>query len=365
MAVAVGGTLAIGRKFSSRTYWDDVRSSGATVLQYVGETMRYLLAAPPQYDSAGECLDKKHSVKKAFGNGLRPDVWNKFKDRFGVDTIHEFYSATEAPGATFNYNRNDFSVGAVSRRGWLLSALFDSNFAIVEMDWDSDVPLRDPATGMCRKVKAGEAGQLLMKLPEDVQSAFRGYHNNEKATNGKIMRDALSKGDAWFLTGDIMKTDAEGKGLLFFVDRSGDTYRWKSENVATFEVGHAVGEHPHVREANVYGVLLPNHDGRAGCVAICFDCEDPTRPPAPLLRSLADHLRARLPSYAVPIFLRVVPDVGADTTGTNKQQKVALREAGVSPEASKGNALYMLWGDTYVPFGRAEWQDLEGGRLKL
>jgi acyl-CoA synthetase (AMP-forming)/AMP-acid ligase II len=350
------------------------------MIQYVGETLRYLLAAPPQLDPVtGECLDRKHNVRAAFGNGLRPDIWDRFKDRFGVETIAEFYAATESPGSTWNVSNNDFGRGAIGRAGWLYSLVTGSAAALVEVDWDTDSPWRDPETNFCRRVKPGEAGEMLYRLPaEDIQQRFQGYFNNPGASNSKILRDVFAPGDAWFRSGDLLRRDPSG--FTFFSDRIGDTFRWKSENVSTAEVSQAVGLHPSVREANVYGVQLPHHDGRAGCAAICFNTPVPDDA---TLRSLATHVRSSLPRYARPLFLRLIQDVGvgSQTTGTNKQQKNTLRAAGVKPklkigtetEGGSGDSIkdeggadmYWLKGNSYVPFREKEWRELEGGRVKL
>ncbi|XWW99818.1 hypothetical protein V2A60_007830 [Cordyceps javanica] len=362
--VVAGSTQALGRRFSTKSFWHEVRQHKATGIQYVGETLRYLLAAPPQLDPVtGENLDRKHHVTVAVGNGLRPDIWNKFKDRFGIAQIAEFYASTEGAGSTWNLSANDMFAGAVGRMGWLRRFLMRNDMAFLEYDHEKDQPFRDPATGFCRRVAPGEPGELITRVdPADLKRLFQGYFNNAKATEAKILRDVFAKGDAWYRTGDIMSLDSEGR--YAFNDRIGDTFRWKSENVSTNEVAHAVGTYGPVREANVYGVQLPHHDGRAGCVAVNF-ARDP--PDAETLSGLAAHVRASLPKYAVPLFLRVVKDIaGAQTTGTNKQQKAVLRNAGVKPDAlDDGATLYWLRGDTYVPFGQKEWQELQGGRVKL
>lgn len=375
-----GSTQALGRKFSTATFWDECRASKATSIQYVGETLRYLLAAPPQLDPVtGENLDRKHHVRAAFGNGLRPDIWDRVKARFGIDTIAEFYAATESPGAAWNVSSNDFGRGAIGRAGWLYSLLMGSAAALVEVDWIADSPWRDPDTNFCRRVKPGEPGEMLYRLPpDDIGQRFQGYLNNPGASDSKILRDVFAPGDAWFRSGDVLRRDASG--LTFFSDRIGDTFRWKSENVSTAEVSQAVGLHPAVREANVYGVQLPHHDGRAGCAAVCFD---PPVPDEATLRNLAAHVKASLPRYARPLFLRLVRDVGvgSQTTGTNKQQKHSLRAAGVKPKLKRitttedGNGeaakeedeadMYWLRGNSYVPFREKEWRELEGGRVKL
>ena len=295
-----GSTMALGQRFSNKTFWADVRKFNATAIQYVGETCRYLLAAPPQIDPVThENLDQKHNVRVALGNGLRPDVWNRFKTRFGIETIAEFYGATEGTLATFNLSRNDFTMGAVGRNGWLYELAMGFNIAYVAMDWVTETPVRDPASGLCRRCNRGEPGELIFRLPaENIAERFQGYYGNKKATESKIMRDVFRKGDAWFRTGDVMLRDNEGR--TYFHDRIGDTFRWKSENVSTTEVAHVVGLHPDVLEANVYGIALPSHDGRAGCVALVL-----RGPPSPeFLHSLIAHIETGLPRYAQPLFLR-------------------------------------------------------------
>ncbi|KAL9101772.1 MAG: hypothetical protein Q9163_003019 [Psora crenata] len=375
--LANGSTIVLGRNFSPQTFWKEVRESKATVIQYVGETCRYLLTAPPQIDpSTKENLDKKHHVRMAFGNGLRRDVWERFKTRFGIETIVEFYSATEAPQATSNISVNSFASGAMGRNGLLTSILQAKATAIVEVDWSTESPFRDPNNdNLCKPVKRGEAGELLYLIDaNDPSMKFSGYYGNREATERKIMRDVLKKGDAYFHTGDVVRWDNEGR--WWFVDRIGDTFRWKSENVSTAEVGDALGMHPRVLEANVYGVEIPHYDGRAGCAALLLDntstgASVPTTDSAGpdgrrlLMDDIARHVQGRLPRYAVPLFLRVVKEE-MERTGTNKQVKVVLREKGVDPaKSSEGETLYWLKGGTYVPFTEKEWAELKGGRVKL
>ena len=358
-SLRVGATFSIGKKFSTRTFWDDCRSSKATIIQYVGETCRYLLAAPPQTDPVtGENLDQMNDVRIAFGNGLRPDIRNRFKERFGIEAIAEFYAATESSGAALNFSRNDFSKGAIGRSGYLVNFLSKKSSVIVELDWETEQPWRDPKTGFCKKVPQGEPGELLYKLDEkDIESTFQGYFNNKKSTNGKVMRDVLVKGDAFFRTGDVILRDAEGR--TFFNDRVGDTFRWKSENVSTNEVSEALGHHPRVHEANVYGVEVPHHDGRAGCVAIVL-----SEPPSErLLADIADHVHKRLPRFAIPLFLRLVRDM--QITGTNKQQKHVVRSEGVDPARTGNDDIFWLRNGTYVKFSKKDWEELNGGRVRL
>ncbi len=200
-----------------------------------------------------------------------------------------------------------------------------------------------------------------------MQSRFQGYYGDEAATGKKIMRDVFSKGDAWFRTGDVVRWEANN--MVYFSDRIGDTFRWKSENVSTAEVSQVLGLHPAIRESNVYGVSLPNHEGRAGCATIVLDPGVLTGPGgAPsqeVLNSLAEHVRRGLPKYAVPIFLRVAKDATLMVTGTNKQQKNMLRDQGVDPSKTGDDTVYWLHKGQYVSFGAAEWRTLGAGKVKL
>lgn len=354
-----GNALVLGHRFSTKTFWPEVRQNKVTIIQYVGETCRYLLSAPPQIDpSTGVNLDRAHSVTKAFGNGLRPDVWERFKSRFGIETIAEFYGATESPSASWNLSANSFSSGAIGRFGTLSRWIISRQFAIVEIDWDMEMPLRTTPHGFCQRVKTGDPGELLFEIPaNDIKQKFQGYYNNRSASEAKIMRDVFVKGDAYFRSGDVIRWDSEG--LWWFCDRIGDTFRWKSENVSTTEVSEALGSHPRVIEANVYGVEIPGHDGRAGCAAVLFQGPvDQT-----LLDDIAIHAKTRLPKYAVPNFLRVVKTVTA--TGNNKQQKAVLRSDGVQPSKGGDEQMFWLRGDCYKPFDGTAWDDLSMGRVKL
>lgn len=343
-------------------------------MQYVGETMRYLLAVPPEIDPVtGEDLDKKNNVRMIFGNGLRPDIWNRVKERFGIETIAEFYAATEGTSGHWNLSRNDFTAGAVGRNGLIAQLILGRTLVVVDVDHVTEVPWRDPKTGFCRITPRGEPGELIYALdPENISNTFQGYYNNSKATEGKILRNVFAKGDAWYRTGDTVRWDPEGR--WYFTDRIGDTYRWRSENVSTSEVAGILGSHPDVAEANVYGVQLPHHEGRAGCAAIVFKgnvlpegVQPIGRVPEPspaVLESLATYVQANLPKYAVPLFLRVTAHM--QSTGNNKQQKHILRKEGVDPAlVSKDDRLYWLRNGKYVPFGETDWITLNGGQVRL
>ena len=346
--------------------------NNATIIQYVGETLRYILGVPPEIDAVtGEDLDKKHNIRLAFGNGLRPDVWNRFKERFNIPDIAEFFAATEGMSGQWNFSSNGFSAGAIGRSGILGDFYWGRRTAIVDVDHETQEPWRDPKTGLCRKVPRGVPGELLFVINStDTKEAFQGYFRNSKATESKIMRDVLKKGDAYFRTGDMVRWDRDG--LWFFSDRLGDTFRWKSENVSTSEVSEVLGSHPEIHEANVYGVVLPNHDGRAGCAAVVYHQQIANgntsglalEPSRASLDSLAAHVLKNLPRFAVPLFIRVLPAM--HSTGNNKQQKHILRTEGVDPTlVSKTDRLYWLQGNTYVAFGQRDWDRLKSGQVKL
>ncbi|KAL8778268.1 MAG: hypothetical protein Q9213_007488 [Squamulea squamosa] len=359
-----GTTFVLGHRFSHRTFWPEVRDSQATVIQYVGETLRYLLAAAPQRDpTTGEDLDKKNRVRLAFGNGLRSDVWKRFQDRFSIEAIAEFYSATEGISGTWNLSRNDFAAGAIGRNGLLSSALLNSRSAVVQVDWESELPLRDPQNhDFCTRVPRGEIGELLFNIDSAlIERVYQGYFNNTKASNSKLMRSVFEKDDAYFRTGDIVRWDKEGR--WWFCDRIGDTFRWKSENVSTAEVSEVLGMHPAIGEANVYGVEIPHHEGRAGCATIMLN--DNAGKSRDILDGIASHVKANLPQYAVPLFLRITKEMQA--TGNNKQQKHPLRDQGVDPAKVRDSGDQLFWfnGGTYTDFGDEEWRTLEAGRVKL
>lgn len=357
-ALRAGTTICLSKKFSHKTFWPEIHASKATIIHYVGETCRYLLSAPPSP------LDKGHHLRAAFGNGLRPDVWEPFKARFSIPTIYEFYAATESPGGLWNCSTNAFSSGAVGRNGSLTSFLSSLSMCIVRTNPDdAEEPLRDPKTGLCIVCKPNEPGELLFKLdPAQIKLKFQGYFNNEGANDKKILRDVKSKGDAWFRSGDAMRNDSEGR--WWFVDRLGDTFRWKAENVSTAEVADCLGRHAAVAEANVYGVQVPGYDGRAGCAAVVLRSGD-VNVKQDTLRSLAKHVQKELPGFAQPIWLRITTEM--PTTGTNKLQKTVLQKEGIEPEvvSVKGDRLYWLKGGEYVAFEKRDLKGIEGGQVKL
>ncbi len=303
-----GASMFIRRKFSASGFLSDVREHQTTCLVYIGELCRYLMNVPEAPD------DHDNPLRHMIGNGLRPDVWMPFKKRFGIKRITEFYGSSEGNVAFANLLNKDETVGMTA-----------SEVALVAYDVDADAIVKDEA-GRCIRVKPGEPGLLLGQINEE--AAFEGYTNPD-ATEGKILRNAFEDGDAWFNTGDLLRQVDAGFTLGYphyqFVDRVGDTFRWKSENVSTNEVGEIINGFEGIQFCNVYGVEVPGADGRAGMAALVLE---------PGLEALdaeafSRHVTRELPAYARPLFLRVRSDI--DVTGTFKMLKGDLRKEGYDP----------------------------------
>jgi acyl-CoA synthetase (AMP-forming)/AMP-acid ligase II len=362
-----GATVVLSRKFSHKTFWPEIHKYHVTHFQYVGELCRYLVNAAPTP------LDKGHKVKVAWGNGMRPDIWDKFRERFSIEYIHELYAATDGLGWSTNANRGEFSRNSIGTRGTLWHWFNGANEKRVLIDPDTQGILRG-SNGFAIEARAGEAGEAIQQMdPQNPDVGTPTYFNNHAAAVKRRIRDVFQKGDLWFRSGDLMRLDSDGR--LYFVDRLGDTFRWKSENVSTNEVADVVGAFPQVAEANVYGVLVPNSDGRAGCAAIVPTEEASTTGVAGMnWHGLAEHCLSNLPRYAVPIFIRVAREL--EYTGTMKMQKGRLRSEGIDLDLIEKTAkekgeladtLYWLppSGREYVPFRRKELQALKGGSARL
>jgi acyl-CoA synthetase (AMP-forming)/AMP-acid ligase II len=239
MAMMMSGvSLAIGKGFSVRNFWKDVRDSEATVIVYVGETARYLLAATPSP------MDRQHKVRCMYGNGLRPDVWLKFRERFGVEEIIEFFNSSEGLFSLFNWNRGDYTASCVGHHGALLRLSMNDQFIPVEVDNETNELVRDPKTGFAKRKSYEQGGEIIVQIPQE--AAFAGYWKNPTATKKKFAYDVFKKGDIFYRSGDALRRTSDGR--WYFLDRLGDTYRWKSENVSTAEVAHTIGQFPGVLE---------------------------------------------------------------------------------------------------------------------
>ncbi len=302
-----GGTLALRRRFSASQFWEDIRRYDATAFQYIGEFCRYLLNRP------ADPKDGQHRIKLIIGNGLRPDIWEEFRDRFRLPSIIEFYGATEGNVAMLNMDNKVGSVGRIPLKGMMDARL-------IRYDVEKDEYLLDE-NGHCIECEPGEVGELIGAMPstsDDARGRFEGY-TSKAATEKKILSDAFEDGDLFFRTGDLLKADAEG--YFYFIDRIGDTFRWKGENVSTQEVAEAVGVYPGVQMTNVYGVEVAGTDGRAGMAALVL--EDPTAFDGAAFYELVS---GALPSYAAPVFVRLQKE--PEVTGTFKLKKGDLQDQG-------------------------------------
>ncbi|KAK3684637.1 hypothetical protein LTR37_020069 [Vermiconidia calcicola] len=340
-------TLCIGKRFSASRFWDEVRESQSKVGTYVGEIARYLLALPPSP------LDRQHSLRLMYGNGMRPDIWGRFQDRFGVPKICEFYGSTEGGLSHLTIQEGNYMRNAVGHDGLVRRLMLRDQVVPVLIDSETNDIVRDPTTGLAVRMPYDVGGELLFRL--ESEASFVGYWKNPDATNRKFAKDILKRGDLFYRSGDSLKRDNDGKWS--FLDRLGDTFRWKGENVSTAEVSECLGRFPGVVDANVYGVEVPNHDGRAGCAALLLAPQTGTG-------FDLDGLLQDLPQYAVPLFLRIVPHAALNSSGL-KQDKVQPRAEGIDPARVQGDQLYVLRGEKYVSFTSKDWSDLSAARARL
>jgi fatty-acyl-CoA synthase len=306
-ALAQGARLVLQRKFSASRFWDDVREHGVTACQYIGEICRYLLGQPPSD------RDRDHPLRVMMGAGLGPDIWREFQERFGIERIQEGWSSTEANTSLINLDNRAGSCGRQPVKEM-------HNGRLIRYDVESDAHPRDEH-GFCIECAAGEVGEfigMILDLPGSGAGRFEGYTSAE-ATEQKILRDVFAAGDAWYRSGDLLRHDDEG--YFYFVDRIGDTYRWKSENVSTQEVAESLAAFPGLQVANVYGVRVPRTEGRAGMAALVF------RNPGEFdAASFYSYTEERLPPYALPLFVRLTPE--PDMTTTFRLRKVDLQREG-------------------------------------
>ncbi len=336
-----GATILLKRRFSASQFWDDVIDKKATMFVYIGELCRYLVNQPPRMEERG------HKLRLAFGNGLRGEVWEKMQARFGIPKILEFYGATEGNVSLFNY---DGKVGAIGRVPSYLRSRF--NIRLVRFDIETEAPVRD-AKGRCIECRPGEIGEAIGKIGSDARSNFTGYAE-KAATEKKVLRDAFELGDAWFRTGDLMRQDAEG--YFYFVDRIGDTFRWKGENVSTGEVAAAISSCTGVIEANVYGVTVDGADGRAGMASLVVDQTFD-------IKALEGLLDLHLPAYARPLFLRLQPQF--EITGTFKYRKVDLVEEGFDPTKVSDPIYFRDSEQGFIPLTAELYRRLQTGEIRI
>jgi fatty-acyl-CoA synthase len=313
-----GGSVVIAERFSARGFWNDVARWECTAFQYIGELCRYLLAAPIHP------AETSRRVRIAIGNGLSQETWRQFIDRFGPLRVLEFYASTEGNVWLYNVEGKIGSIGRVPP----FVAVRDL-IALVRFDYDSQIPARGP-DGFCIRCSDGEVGEALGRIGKEPGARFEGY-SEEVETERKTLRNVFKPGDAWMRTGDLMRRDTDG--FYSFVDRIGDTFRWKGENVSTSEIEAVLRACPGVEEAMVYGVVVPGADGRAGMALLKVDRQFDLDALPTLLEIL--------PRYARPLFLRLALKI--EITETFKPKRRAYVDEGFDPERIE-DALYVFDG---------------------
>jgi fatty-acyl-CoA synthase len=337
--------VVLREKFSAREFWQDIVQERCTLFQYIGELCRYLLAQAPHPD------ESRHTLRLCCGNGLRPEVWEPFKQRFRIPRILEYYAATEGSFSLYNCEGKP---GAIGRIPPFLTHRMP--VALVRFDDAQGQPVRDES-GLCIRCGVNEAGEAIGQIcgAEGKHGGrFEGYAD-AAASEKKVLRDVFARGDAWYRTGDLMRKDAQG--YFYFVDRVGDTYRWKGENVSTGEVTAAVTACGGVLDAAVYGVTVPGADGRAGMVAVVVESGFD-------LAAFRRDLLERLPDYARPVFVRVV--LALELTGTFKLRKQDLALEGYDLTRVR-DALYVddRQTEAYVSLDEPGYSRLLAGKMRL
>ncbi|XP_077177333.1 long-chain fatty acid transport protein 3 [Paroedura picta] len=339
----LGATCVLKKKFSASQFWPDCRHYGVTVFQYIGELCRYLVNQPQSP------RDREHSLRMAVGSGLRADVWREFIRRFGDMQIFETYGMTEGSVTFFNITG---AVGAVGRASWLYKRMFP--FELLRYDVLQGAPLRDEA-GWCQRVKTGEPGLLV--APVTPMTPFLGYAGKRELSEAKLLRNVFADGDVYFNTGDLMLQDTHG--FIYFWDRTGDTFRWKGENVATTEVSEILATLESFQHVNVYGVTVPGHEGRAGMATVVL------RPGREFNGTeVYAHAAELLPPFARPRFLRIQEHL--EMTDTFKQKKVRLAAEGFDPTHITEPLFFLDDGaKTYAPLTQPIWEGIVAGDIRL
>ncbi len=340
-----GGSVFIREKFSAKVFWQEICDHECSLFQYIGELCRYLLNAPESH------YERDHRLRLCCGNGLGGDIWPRFKERFRIPHILEFYAATEANFSLYNV---DEEPGAIGRIPAFLAHRFP--IKLIKMNAEALEPIRSDE-GLCITAAAGEAGEAVFRIAQERSAgaaSFEGY-TNETDSSKKVLRDVLAKGDAWYRSGDLMRKDA--RGFFYFVDRIGDTFRWKGENVSASEVMHVISACTGVLEATVYGVGLPNADGRAGMGAIAIDGS------FDLIR-FKSHLDEHLPRYAQPLFLRIIAKL--ELTSTFRPRKADFVQQGYDPGTIRDRLYFNDFARSqFVALDASLYADMVAGCIKL
>ncbi len=331
-SLLIGSCLVIRRHFSASAFWDDIRKHQVDVFIYIGELCRYLVNQAPRDN------DRDHPLRAMVGVGLRPDVWREFIQRFGVTEICEGYGATEGTSPIYNFAAK---VGMIGRKR--------ATHALLRCDLASG-ELQANAAGFYEQINPGETGLLLNRV--STRTPFDGYVD-ASASQKKLLHNVFKKGDCYFNTGDLLTLHDDN--WLSFADRLGDTFRWKGENVSTNEVAEILNSCPGVLESNVYGVEVPNNEGRAGMASINI-AEDFD------LTRLTNVISDNLASYQRPYFLRVQKDM--EITQTFKHKKVDYQKQGFNPETIS-DKLYFLQKGQYCPLDKTLFEQINEGVVDL
>lgn len=338
-----GSTVVIRKKFSASSYIADCRKYNCTIAQYIGEMCRYILAAPPKAN------DGDHNIRMIYGNGLRPQIWTEFVERFNIKKVCEFYGATEGNANIVNVDNTVGSIGFISR---IIPQVYP--ISIIRVDENGD-PIRD-ARGLCTECRPNEPGVFIGKiLPNNPSRAFLGYVD-EEASKKKVIKNVFSVGDSAFISGDILIADEWGN--LFFKDRTGDTFRWKGENVSTSEVEAVISNIVNYKDVIVYGVEIRGMEGRAGMAAL-YDPEEVVN----LNGDLVDGLKRALPSYARPIFIRILKKL--DLTGTYKLKKNDLQKEGFDPSKTSDKIYYLTSNGQYELVTKDVFDKINSGEIRV
>jgi fatty-acyl-CoA synthase len=340
-----GGAVVIRPRFSASDFWRDVRDEHCTLFQYIGELCRYLVNTPHQP------IETEHSLRMACGNGLRPEVWVPFQSRFRIPRILEYYASTEGNFSLYNCEGRPGAIGRIP--AFLANRL---PVALLRFDVEKSEPWRN-ADGFCERCAANEIGEAVGLMPAmggERTGRFEGYADQE-ASDRKVLRNVFKAGDSWYRTGDLMRRDE--RGFYYFVDRVGETYRWKGENVSTAEVLTALTASRGVIEGVVYGVSVPGADGRAGTAALVVNADFD-------LAAFRAEVASRLPQYARPVFLRILSTLEA--TGTFKPRKHELMQAGFDPSRVT-DPLYFddARSQRYVPVDAALYAAISSGTIRI
>jgi fatty-acyl-CoA synthase len=340
-----GGAVVIRARFSASDFWRDVRDEHCTLFQYIGELCRYLVNTPHEENETA------HSLRIACGNGLRPEVWETFQSRFKIPRILEYYASTEGNFSLYNCEGRPGAIGKIP--SFLAHRL---PVALLRFDVQSGEPWRN-AAGFCERCLPDEVGEAVGLIPAAgtaLAGRFEGYADPD-ASARKVLHHVFKDGDAWYRTGDLMRRDAGG--FYYFVDRVGETYRWKGENVSTTEVLTALTASRGVLDGVVYGVAVPGADGRAGTAALLVDAQFD-------LAAFRADVGQRLPAYARPVFLRLLQTI--ESTGTFKPRKQDLVQAGFDP-ARIADPLYFddPRAQAYVPLDAALFAAISAGTIRI